>query len=633
MSKLKLIPEVKEKVERPFQEKYAETCLVIQKRLAILNKKVAVAFSGGKDSQLMLSIVLSVYPEKELAWHNLGVAYEDVGWNDPAVEAYRTSISLDSRRRLASLNLIRLFLKTWGFTYAAQELRKYLVCQIERAKDAPLSVARDFKHVVHAEILMRYDLVVHSYLANKPPGSGKHVVDQYLMTVQESLIDGLKTGQMQPSEIITNLLYIGALWCLYGRRLSQKGFTRERLYAIKRDLDGFPRESQMFGFASAWPELEARMEKTTQEEVAQEMIDQESKWLEVAGQRRKQGEVEDLRWRLLGNLWVHEFEYQHEQQAEQQREHMERVHYYMELLRGHTVLHKLADPEILGTMIDTKKWNSWIDSLPVDIHKTPIIDLKACTESLPQNAVGLSFYFLRRELIDDRFLVIVLKSGQVPYLKTVKIGKRLEKFQKAAMRLKQIHHQVALRPKVEGIGEHFYDLLGVEKSKRKKELKGRELIRAVAEWEKKELHQAYKAILDGVIDIEELRGKDLYVSPSPEMYDIPFGLLMKGNEFLNQVVNSITIAPIFSLRQFQKANYISDKDGLILCLYERFEGEAEKRTESLSGSWCNGLPHQKIEHDLSESTFKGDVNIKYDEWFKAIVEVGKAHIIGHHDAV
>ena len=228
--------------------------------------------------------VLSVYPENARAWCDLGAAYENVRWNEAAIEAYRTSIILDPHV-LFRLDLIGLFLKTGRRAYAAQELRKYLASEIERAKVAPLWVARDFRHIVSYELLNRYNIVSWSASVDKLPGTGGHIVDQYLVIAQQCLIDALKGRHLQYRDVITKLFHIGALWCLYGDRLSQKKvskqFARERLYAVKRDLDGCPRESQMFGFASAWPELEARMEKTTQEEVAQEMIDQESKWLEA----------------------------------------------------------------------------------------------------------------------------------------------------------------------------------------------------------------------------------------------------------------------------------------------------------------------------------------------------------------
>lgn len=77
MRKLKLIPEVEKMVRRSFEDKYIETCLVIQKRLSILNRNIAIAFSGGKDSQVTLHIVLSVYPDIPVIFNNTGVEYPE----------------------------------------------------------------------------------------------------------------------------------------------------------------------------------------------------------------------------------------------------------------------------------------------------------------------------------------------------------------------------------------------------------------------------------------------------------------------------------------------------------------------------------------------------------------------------
>ena len=178
---------------------------------------------------------------------------------------------------------------------------------------------------------------------------------------------------------------------------------------------------------------------------------------------------------------------------------------------------------------------------------------------------------------------------------------------------------MAWRPKVPSVAHVFCKLSG-----EKKELKGRELVEAVAEWEKKYLRQAYEAVIEGVINIEELRSKNLYVSPSPEMYDIPFGLLLRGDEFLNSIVSSIMVVPNFSLRQFQYKDYLTKGGGLVLCLDECWQDEARRRAEKLSAN-C------RVECKLS--TFKGDVKAKYNEWIEAIGEVGRAHIIGHHDVL
>lgn len=305
---------------------------------------------------------------------------------------------------------------------------------------------------------------------------------------------------------------------------------------------------------------------------------------------------------------------------------MQRAHYYMELLKGHTILHKLADPRIMGTAIDPQKWNRYVSSLPVKVGQTATVDLEACTASLPENAIGLSFYFLRRPLLPDWLLAIMLTPGQDPRLKIVESEERLRSLQKVAARVKRVHHQVAVREKVPAIGRAFCELAG-----EKRELKGRELAEAVAEWEREELRQAYEAILKGVIDVEELRGKDLYISPAPEMYDIPFGLLLKGDEFLNSIVESVTVIPIFSLRQFERKGYFPDKEGVVLSLGEDWAGDTENRAKRLSFSgWCNGVPHQKIERGLSE--FKGDARAKYNEWIRVMAEMAMVHVIGHHHA-
>lgn len=569
---------------------------------------------------------LALRPESAITWSNLGLALHGIGRHEEGIEAFNKAIALDPWEWRASQNLIDYCLYLDMPRNAARELRRYLLLQLRRANEAPLWVARDFSALARRGLLMHYDLVAQADFPNRPPGCGKHIVDYYLMAVEQSLSYGLKVSELEPAQVMTNLFHIGTLWCSYAETLAQKGFSklhaRERLYAIKREIDGaLPQQTYASGFASAWPELKAKMQTTLPEEFAHEMLRRESKWLRSVGKRREAGEVEDLRWRLKGNLWVHMFEYEREQKIE----HLERVHYYMELLKGHTVLHKLADPRIMGAAIDIQKWNWYISSLPLKVDQTPIVDLRVCAASLPENSVALSFYFLRRELIDGKLLVIMLKPDQPPCLKTVDVVNRLEDFQDAARLLKQVHHQVAWWEKVPAIGRVFCELSGG-----KEVLKGRELTKAVAEWEKNQLRRAYKAILEGTIDAEELRGKNVYVSLSPEMYDIPFGLLLREDKFLNSIAKSISVVPIFSLRQFQRKGYFPEKDSIVLCLDRTWEGDANKRAESLSANWCNGTPRLTVECELPN--FKGEANAKYNEWIKTIVEMGKVHIIGHHDA-
>ncbi len=51
---MNLLKEVAEKVNRPFGIKLAETQEVIKKHFDEFGDKVAVAFSGGKDSEVVL---------------------------------------------------------------------------------------------------------------------------------------------------------------------------------------------------------------------------------------------------------------------------------------------------------------------------------------------------------------------------------------------------------------------------------------------------------------------------------------------------------------------------------------------------------------------------------------------------
>ena len=571
---------------------------------------------------------LSLVPTCGTIRNNLGNAFNRLGLYEEAISEYRQAIVLEPREGVVSRNLISCLLERRRFEDGTEELGRYLASQLEQAELAPLKVARDFASVLNIQLLTRYELVARSGFPDKPPGCGEHLVDHYLAIVQQALICALESQEMDSVDAITSLLHVCALWCLYGDKLSQKGlskrFAREQLYLIgQKIVDVFPDEASISGFASMWPELKIRMKRASPKEFAQEMLSEEQQWLDSVGKKRKRGEVEDLRWRLLGNLWVRLFEYEHEQTGE----HFEQAHYFMELLKGHTVLHKLADPRVMGAAIDRQRWNRYVQSLPVKIDKTAVVDLEACIDSLPPDAVALSFYFLHRVLLPDRFIVVVLKPGKSPCLRSVETGPRLEKFQDVARRLNQVHHQVAIERKVPTIGRRFCKLLGEEG---KKEFRGRDLIKAVAEWEKKQLREAYEAILEGVIDVEELRDKDLYVSPSPEMYNIPFGLLLKGDQFLNSIAKSITIVPIFSLRQFQRKGCLPDKEGLVLCLDPDWKDDASNRAKSLSGTWSNATPHQKIEHRSCD--FRGDVRVKYNEWIRAIVEMGRAHIIGHHDA-
>lgn len=73
----RLIPEVAEKVNRPFPVKFKETRDTIAQRIEEFGDKVAVAFSGGKDSEVVLYLCLQQKPDIEVIFHNSGVEYPE----------------------------------------------------------------------------------------------------------------------------------------------------------------------------------------------------------------------------------------------------------------------------------------------------------------------------------------------------------------------------------------------------------------------------------------------------------------------------------------------------------------------------------------------------------------------------
>lgn len=71
-----LIPAVAKMVNRPFAEKFAETQYLIAHNLAI-HKTPAVAWSGGKDSTLVLWLCLKLKPDILTVFNNTGVEYPE----------------------------------------------------------------------------------------------------------------------------------------------------------------------------------------------------------------------------------------------------------------------------------------------------------------------------------------------------------------------------------------------------------------------------------------------------------------------------------------------------------------------------------------------------------------------------
>lgn len=74
---MKLLREVEAQVNRPFPVKLAETREVIKHHFDEFGDKVAVAFSGGKDSEIVLYLSLQVNPNAPVVFNNTGVEYPE----------------------------------------------------------------------------------------------------------------------------------------------------------------------------------------------------------------------------------------------------------------------------------------------------------------------------------------------------------------------------------------------------------------------------------------------------------------------------------------------------------------------------------------------------------------------------
>ena len=75
--RMNLLKEVAEKVNRPFELKLAETRGIIACHFEEFGNKVAIAFSGGKDSEVVLYLCLQVAPNVPVVFNNTGVEYPE----------------------------------------------------------------------------------------------------------------------------------------------------------------------------------------------------------------------------------------------------------------------------------------------------------------------------------------------------------------------------------------------------------------------------------------------------------------------------------------------------------------------------------------------------------------------------
>ena len=77
MRPISLLPELKPFVEMSFEDKYIITQVIIERNLREMGKDCAVAFSGGKDSQVVVRLVTRHYPDIPVVFNNTGVEYPE----------------------------------------------------------------------------------------------------------------------------------------------------------------------------------------------------------------------------------------------------------------------------------------------------------------------------------------------------------------------------------------------------------------------------------------------------------------------------------------------------------------------------------------------------------------------------
>jgi phosphoadenosine phosphosulfate reductase len=75
--KLNIIPQLKPFIDMPFKDKYAITTTIIQRQFREHPGKLAVAWSGGKDSTIVLYLVLGIDSHIPVIFNNTGIEYPE----------------------------------------------------------------------------------------------------------------------------------------------------------------------------------------------------------------------------------------------------------------------------------------------------------------------------------------------------------------------------------------------------------------------------------------------------------------------------------------------------------------------------------------------------------------------------
>ena len=211
----------------------------------LLNSIGVIQLSQGKicDAISKFERAISLDPEVFLLWNNLGASLEKNDQWIAAQKAYDRACLLDPWNWLPSTNLINLYVKSNSLPQAAKELHRCLNCQLQRADVAPLHVARQFALISQGGQLARYELVAQSDSAHKPPGSGEHIIDRYLLTVHKIMLEALEIGELSLIQVIDNLFAIAIILTSYAGQLTARGHSRrfvmERFYSIEQTMENW----------------------------------------------------------------------------------------------------------------------------------------------------------------------------------------------------------------------------------------------------------------------------------------------------------------------------------------------------------------------------------------------------------
>jgi 3'-phosphoadenosine 5'-phosphosulfate sulfotransferase (PAPS reductase)/FAD synthetase len=77
MRKTNILPSLKPLIEMSYEDKLPITQVIIERNLRELGKDVAVAWSGGKDSSVVLYMVWKLFPEVPVIFNNTGIEYPE----------------------------------------------------------------------------------------------------------------------------------------------------------------------------------------------------------------------------------------------------------------------------------------------------------------------------------------------------------------------------------------------------------------------------------------------------------------------------------------------------------------------------------------------------------------------------